>query len=232
MSVAYLMTAIRDALREAADRERAPGMQAYMKSSMPYRGVPLPIVRKIAIAAAKAHPLDTLDDLQTAVRTLWDAAEFREERYAASALTGLRLTSGRLEMLPLYEHMATTGAWWDHVDEIAHRIADLHDAHPGDTAEVVRRWSASDDFWLRRLAIISQLGRRDRVDTELLTEVIERNASDPEFFVRKAIGWALREYARVDPEWVRDFVSAHELSALSKREALKHVAPADGSAQG
>jgi 3-methyladenine DNA glycosylase AlkD len=223
MSVAFLVADIRDALRDAADPQRAPGMQAYMKSSMPYRGVSLPAVRRIAKAAAKAHPLGTLDELQTAVRTLWDAAEFREERYAASELTGLRLATGRLEMLSLYEHMATTGAWWDHVDAVAHRIADLHDAHPEETAAAVRRWSTSDDMWLRRLAIISQLGRRDRVDTALLTEVIDRNASDTEFFIRKAIGWSLREYARVDPDWVRDFVAARDLSGLSRREALKHV---------
>jgi len=224
MSVAFLVAEIRDALRDAADPKRAPGMQAYMKSSMPYRGVPVPAARRIAKAAAKAHPLGTLDELQTAVRTLWDAAEFREERYAASGLTGLPLAAGRLEMLPLYEHMATTGAWWDHVDDIAHRIADLHDAHPEETADAVRRWSSSGDVWLRRLAIISQLGRSDRLDTALLTDVIDRNASDTNFFIRKAIGWALREYARVDPDWVRDFVASRELSGLSRREALKHFA--------
>ena len=115
-------------------------------------------------------------------------------------------------MIPLHEHMAVTGAWWDHVDEIAHHIADLHDAHPVETAHDVRRWSTSDDMWLRRLSIISQLGRRDRVDTELLTEVIEPNMGDTEFFIRKAIGWALRDYAKVDPDWVRTFVASTKTS--------------------
>jgi 3-methyladenine DNA glycosylase AlkD len=224
MSVAPLVAAIRDALLEAADAERAPGMQAYMKSPMPFRGVPMPSVRSIAKAAARAHPLLTIDQLETAVRTLWDEAQFREERYAASALLATRIGTGRLELIPLYEHLATTGAWWDHVDELAHRIADLHDAHPNETAGIVRRWSTAEDLWLRRLAIISQLGRRDRVDPELLTEVIEPNIADREFFIRKAIGWALREYARVEPTWVRTFVADHdELSGLSKREALKHL---------
>jgi len=196
-----------------------------MKSAMPYLGVRVPDVRRLARAAAKAHPPADLDELERAVRELWDHADYREERYAAAGLTGLRLAKGRLELLPLHEHMAVTGAWWDHVDEIAHRIADLHDAHAVETAAVVRRWSRSDDMWLRRLSIISQLGRGDRVDTRLLTEVIEPNMADPEFFIRKAIGWALREYARVDPTWVREFVAAREdeLSGLSKREALKHV---------
>jgi 3-methyladenine DNA glycosylase AlkD len=224
MSVAPLVSAIREALRDAADAERAPGMQAYMKSPMPFRGVPMPTVRSITKAAARAHPLLTLDDLETAVRTLWDEAEFREERYAASALLATKTGTGRLELVPLYEHLATTGAWWDHVDDLAHRIAELHDAHPLETAAIVRHWSTTADFWLRRLAILSQLGRRDRVDPALLAEVIEPNIADREFFIRKAIGWALREYARVEPAWVRAFVADHDdLSGLSKREALKHL---------
>ena len=224
MSVAPLVAAIREGLRDAADAERAPSMQAYMKSPMPFRGVPMPSVRAITKAAARAHPLLTVDELETAVRTLWDEAEFREERYAASALLATKIGAGRLELVPLYEHLATTGAWWDHVDDLAHRVAELHDAHPIETAAIARRWSTADDVWLRRLAIISQLGRRDRVDPALLAEVIEPNIADREFFVRKAIGWALREYARVEPEWVRGFVAEHDaLSALSKREALKHL---------
>ena len=224
MSAAPLVSAIRDALREAADAERAPGMQAYMKSVMPYRGVPMPKVRSITKAAAREHPPLTLDELETVVRTLWDEAEFREERYAASGLLATKIGTGRLELVPLYEHLATTGAWWDHVDDLAHRIAELHDAHPAETAAIVRRWSTVADFWLRRLAIISQLGRKDRTDPALLAEVIEPNIAEREFFVRKAIGWALREYARVEPDWVRTFVADHDdLSGLSKREALKHL---------
>ncbi|MET0929591.1 MAG: DNA alkylation repair protein [Aeromicrobium sp.] len=225
MSVAPVISAIRDGLRDSADAERAPGMQAYMKSSMPYLGVPLPAVRALARAAARTHPLLTLDELQTAVRTLWDEAAFREERYAASELLARPLGAGRLELVPLYEHVATTGAWWDHVDDLAHRIADLHDAHPVEAAAIVRRWSTDDDRWLRRLAIISQLGRRDRLDPDLLAAVIEPNIADREFFIRKAIGWALREHARADPDWVRAYVEDHpELSNLSRREALKHLA--------
>jgi 3-methyladenine DNA glycosylase AlkD len=223
--VSNLVASIRAALRDAADPERAPAMQAYMKSAMPYLGVGRPEVRRVTKAAAKATPPTDLTELEQAARSLWGEAEFREERYAAIDLVGLPLAKGRSELVPLHEHLAVAGAWWDYVDEIAHRIADLHDAKPSETAEVVRRWSRSEIMWLRRLAILSQLGRRDRVDPRLLSDVIEPNMGDPEFFIRKAIGWALREYARVDPTWVREFVAAREdeLSALSKREALKHV---------
>ena len=196
-----------------------------MKSALPFLGVRVPQVRQMTLAIVKDHPLADLESVELAALELWDNATYREERYAASALTGLRITKGQLSLLPLYEHMAVTGAWWDHVDDIAHRIADLHDAHPEETAHNVRRWSESDDMWLRRLSIISQLGRRDRLDPALLTEVIEANLGDTEFFIRKAIGWALREYAKVEPAWVRTFVANRddELSGLSKREALKHV---------
>jgi 3-methyladenine DNA glycosylase AlkD len=218
-----LATSIRRVLRQHADPARAPGQQAYMKSSMPFLGVRVPEVRRLTRAEAKSSPPADLEELQRAVRDLWEGATHREERYAATELTGLRLAKGRVELLPLYEHLAVTGAWWDHVDEVAHRIADLHDAHPGPTADAVRRWAGSDDMWLRRLAIISQLGRRDRVDRALLIDVIEPNLADPEFFIRKAIGWALRDVARVDPVWVLAVADEHDLSSLSRRESLRHL---------
>jgi 3-methyladenine DNA glycosylase AlkD len=218
-----LVTSIRRMLREHADPALAAGQQAYMKSTMPFLGVRVPEVRRLTKAATRSSPPADLEDLERSARRLWDEATHREERYAAAALTALRLAKGRLELLPLYEHIAVTGAWWDHVDEVAHRIADLHDAHPEPTAQAVRPWGTSDDMWLRRLAILSQLGRRERVDRALLVEVIEPNVADPEFFVRKAIGWALREVARVDPGWVQTFADEHELSPLSRREALKHL---------
>jgi 3-methyladenine DNA glycosylase AlkD len=217
---------VRRELRTGADPERASGTSAYMRvaerGALPFLGVRRPEVRRIVRAAATDHPADA--DVMTAVaRELWDRAEFAEERYAAQDLLGLRWARGRLDLLDLHRHMAVTGAWWDHVDEIAHRTADLLDTHPVEMGDVLRAWSRDDSMWLRRLAIIGQLGRRDRVDRELLTDVIEPNLADPEFFVRKAIGWALREVARWDPAWVRAFADAHELSPLSRREALKHL---------
>lgn len=223
--VEELLTAIRRALREHADPERAPGQQAYMRSAMPFLGVRVPEVRRLVRAAATAHPPASLDELARAARTLWDEATHREERYAATGLTGLPLARGRLELLALHEHMAVTGAWWDHVDEIAGRVEATLAAHPVETEPVVRRWIASDDLWLRRLAILCQLGRGAETDLALLTDAIDAAADSREFFLRKAIGWALRQYARTDPDWVVAFVAAREdrLSGLSRREALKHV---------
>jgi len=218
-----LVDGIRADLRAAADPERAPAMAAYMKSTMPYLGVGRPHVRRIARTAARGRP----DDLATRVadvRDLWERATFREERYAAQDLLALTPARARLELLDLHEHIARSGAWWDHVDEQAHRVAETLDAHP-EVAARIRRWSTDESLWVRRLAIIGQLGRRERVDRDLLTDVIEPNVADPEFFVRKAIGWALREVARHDPVWVRAFADAHPLSPLSRREALKRLGP-------
>jgi 3-methyladenine DNA glycosylase AlkD len=217
---------IRRELRAGGDPERAASAAAYLKvaenGGLPLLGVRRPEVRRIARAAAAAQPASA-ETLTALARSLWDTAEFREERYAAQDLLGLRWAHGRLDLLELHRHMAVTGAWWDHVDEVAHRIADLLDAHPDETAAVLRTWRSDESMWLRRLAVIGQLGRRDRVDLDLLTDVIEPNLADPEFFVRKAIGWALREVARWNPDWVRAFAETHELSPLSRREALKHL---------
>ncbi len=217
-----LVAEVRDDLAAVADPERAPAMAAYMKSAMPFLGVARPEVRRIARAAARAHRDDDLDARVADVRTLWETAAFREERYAAQDLLALAPVKARLELLDLHEHIARTGAWWDHVDEQAHRVAETLDAHPA-VADTMRRWCTDENFWVRRLAIIGQLGRKERVDRDLLAQVIEPNLADSKFFIRKAIGWALREFARHDPDWVRAYADTHALSPLSRREALKHL---------
>jgi 3-methyladenine DNA glycosylase AlkD len=212
---------IRSALRAAADPERAAGQQAYMKSAMPFLGVRVPEARRIARAAVKGEP--DAAALRSTASELWDEAAYREERYAAMAVLAVPPASDDPSVASVIEHMVRTGQWWDYTDELAHRLADLHDRHPAPTAALARTWSLDEDFWMRRIAILSQLGRRDRVDPQLLADVVEPNTADPEFFVRKAIGWALREYARVDPDWVRVFVDSHEVSPLTRKEALKHL---------
>ncbi len=219
--MSQLVADIRTALRAASDPALAPGQQAYMKSAMPFLGVRVPEVRRIARTLAKAEK--DAAALRRASVELWDGASHREERYAAMALLALRPARAQPELIPLVEHMVRTGQWWDYTDELAHRLAELHDVGPESTASLARRWSRDDDFWIRRIAILSQLGRGARVDPVLLADVITPNIGDSEFFIRKAIGWALREYARVDAEWVRAFADANTLSPLSRREALKHI---------
>jgi len=215
---------VRSGLRAAADPDRAPQMQAYMKSSMPYLGVPVPAVRALVRAEAKARPPASTDALADTAAALWREAAHREERYAASALTAVP-AARRLQtmaLLPLYREMITAGAWWDHVDEVSHRVGGLLVAFPADLAPIIHAWARDPDRWLRRSAVICQLGLKDATDPALLADVVRANLTDRDFFLRKGIGWALRDYARTDPDWVRAFVDAHELSPLSRREALKH----------
>lgn len=221
-SSSALANEIREALRAAADPALAPGQQAYMKSAMPFLGVRVPDARRLATQAARG--IVDVDELRDAALDLWRASGYREERYAAQALMALKPLRGRLDLLDVHEEMIRTGAWWDHVDEVAHRLADLLDSHPDELPVELRVWADDEDLWIRRAAIIAQLQRRDRVDHGLLSDVIEANLGDEEFFIRKAIGWALRDHARADPDWVRAFVDAHpSLSPLSRREALKHL---------
>lgn len=216
-----LVTGIREALHDAAEPGIALGQQAYMKSVMPFEGVRVPTVRRLTRAQVRGEQ-DPAVLLETAKR-LWDEAGFREERYAALAVLGVGLLRADRALLPMIEHVVRTGQWWDFTDEVVHRVADLLAAHTPEMSFVIRTWSADDDLWMRRLAIIAQLGRRDALDRVLLEDVIVPNLGDPEFFIRKAIGWALRDAARTDPDWVRTFVAAHPLSPLSAREALRRL---------
>jgi 3-methyladenine DNA glycosylase AlkD len=164
------------------------------------------------------------------VGALWDEAEHREERYAALALAGHRRYRDHqdAELLPFYAHLVRSGAWWDLVDDIAsHLVGPILLSHHESAAPVVRGWASDDDRWLRRTSVICQLGAKDRTDVDMLTSAIDANVDDRDVFLRKAIGWALREYARTDPDWVRAFVAARadRLSGLSRREALKHLGP-------
>jgi len=215
-----LAQGIRARLRDAADPALAPGQQAYMKSAMPFLGVTVPEVRRIATAAARGR---SAAETRAAAAELWDAATHREERYAAMMLLAPSTAAGDLEALPLIERFVREGAWWDFTDDLAHRLGELLDAHPQPLASRMRAWSTDADLWIRRAAILCQLQHAARTDLELLADVVDANAGDPEFFIRKAIGWALRDLARTRPEWVAGFVRGRELSPLSIREALKHI---------
>ena len=220
-----LLDTVRAALREQADPARAAGAQAYMKSSLPSLGVRVPEVRRVALAAAAAQPFTSAGQLRATVLELWRDSTVREERYAAIDLTSLRLVARDQLMLPVYEEIIRTGAWWDFVDGVSPRIGGLLHAHRPMMTGLLLAWSTDQDFWIRRSAITSQLKAKGRTDQALLRAVIEPNLADPEFFIRKAIGWALREYAKADPDWVRNYVveKGTRLSPLSRKEALRHL---------
>ena len=202
-----MIEAIRDGLAELANPAKAPDMQAYMKSAMPFYGVQKPARAKLARAVFDAHPLESFDAWQDTVLTLWREATYREERYMALALLQDRRYRAyrTLRALRLYEELIVTGAWWDFVDEVVRRPA--RRAAAGGRADAAR-WSTDDVMWKRRASIIAQVRRKGDTDFELLTACIEPNRGDREFFIRKAIGWALRAYAWVEPRG-RDRVLRH-----------------------
>jgi 3-methyladenine DNA glycosylase AlkD len=229
-----LVRAVRAALAGAGDPERAAGQQAYMKSSMPYRGLTSAELRAL-LRPLLADPVlapASRDAWLADVRALWDRAAFREERYAALAVTAHRAARAWQDpaALGLYRHLVETGAWWDYVDLVAaDRVGPILLRHRQIVTPVMRAYAVDDHLWVRRTAILAQLKHRDQTDLELLCDVIDANLEGStygrEFFIRKAIGWALRQHARVGPGWVQAFVDARgdRLSGLSRREALKHL---------
>ncbi|WP_296611153.1 DNA alkylation repair protein [Sphingomonas sp.] len=222
-----LTTQVREALQAVAEPARAPAMQAYMKSAMPYLGVPT-VPRRAALKLVFTG-LDWSDSAawQADVLALWRGATYREERYAAIELSAVKAARRfqRINALPMYEEMIVTGAWWDYVDEIAgHRLWSLLQNDRAEMRETMLAWSTDADMWKRRSAILCQLPAKGATDLELLYACIEPSIGSPEFFLRKAIGWALRQYAWTDPDEIARYVAAneHRLSGLTKREALKN----------
>jgi 3-methyladenine DNA glycosylase AlkD len=233
-SPSELIAALRVAFAAHADPVSAAPMQAYMKSALPFYGIAAPLRRRLTGEAVKAHPSRDTAALVRTMRTLWRGARFREERYAAVELPRL----GRmhpplvnLELLPLVEEMIVSAAWWDLVDDISGNVlARLFERHPSEMKPRLRRWANGDDLWLRRAAMLCQRSlEATRIDTVLLYETIlpsiGKGKFADEFFIRKGIGWALRERSYAAPDEVQAFCQeyARQLSPLTVREALKVI---------
>jgi 3-methyladenine DNA glycosylase AlkD len=223
-----LLGELRARLKAMGDPAGAAKMQAYMKSALPYHGVKSTPMRALFREVLEGYAPASLAEWKRDVLALWNGATHREERYAALALCAHRGARPfqRFEALPLYEELIVSGAWWDLVDELAgSRLPVLLVADRAPMTKAMRAWARSDDLWKRRASIICQLKLNDALDVELLYDCIEPSMDSKEFFLRKAIGWALRQYAKKDPAAVKRYVKKNEarLSGLSRREALKHV---------
>jgi 3-methyladenine DNA glycosylase AlkD len=219
---------VREALLAAVVPGKAAGMQAYMKSAMPFYGVPSTPMRAAVRPVLAAHPVASAEQWRRDVLELWRGASHREQRYAAMVLCGDRRAKAfqTMDSLPMYEELIVTGAWWDYVDDIAaHRLGTLLENEPKPMRAAMLKWSRDDDMWKRRSSIICQLTFKKDTDLELLYACIEASLESKEFFLRKAIGWSLRQYAKSDPKEVKRYVKQNEarLSGLSKREALKNI---------
>ena len=212
-------------LRARASPADAAKMQAYLKTTMPFFGVKRPARQPVVKAAKTRFAPTTPAEYRAGVLALW-ALPHREEKYTALdwALAHKRLrTTGQLD---LYERLVREGGWWDLVDPVAtDLIGRLHLAHRDKVQPVIERWIDDDDVWIRRTAILSQLKHKQETDAALLFAHCRARAHESEFFIRKAIGWALREYSKTDPDAVRAFIDANEdaLSGLSKREGRRRL---------
>jgi 3-methyladenine DNA glycosylase AlkD len=224
---------LRERLSAHADPVCAAPMQAYMKSTMPYHGIKAPLRRRLTADLVRTLPLPDTATLSDAMRTLWRQARCREERYAAMELARVGPHRKLLDvsMLPLYEEMIATGAWWDYCDDIsAGALALLLQQQPRTVKPLLRRWARSDNLWLRRAAFLCQRSLKEGFDAVLFYDTILPSIGGSElakeFFIRKGIGWALRSRSYSAPDEVMAFLSEYEtqLSPLTRREALKAIA--------
>ncbi len=219
---------VRAALKGQRDPARAPEMQAYMKSEMPYLGVSAPLRRRCVRSSCRGSPISSQKQFKATILDLWRNAKFREERYAAVDVLVDKKNADFLDLalLPTVEEMIVSGAWWDYVDPLAsHAIGRLLSAHPGRMRRKLLSWSKGKNIWKRRTAILSQLSFGTETDDEFLLACIEPSLQEKEFFLQKAIGWALRQRAWSKPAVTRRLVRklGAQLSPLARREALKNL---------
>ena len=217
---------LQEAMEEVANPDDAAIMQRYMKTDQAFYGIKRPVRTQIFNATKKRYPGISGVEFDSIVRRLWSGNN-REDMYMAlEVVDGYKKQFLNLNHWPLYSDLIHTATWWDTLDWIATRyVGPILQENPQLTDEVFS-WSDHDSFWVRRASILAHLNhKKDAKETneEILEATILKLAHEKEFFIRKAIGWVLRQYSRKKPQWVIDFVAEHEekLSPLSKREALR-----------
>jgi 3-methyladenine DNA glycosylase AlkD len=215
---------VRRALADHANPADAPAMSAYMKHRYVFFGVKSPQLRRATADVLAEARTASADRLLTFAAQCW-AEDEREFQYVgADVLKAGHRALGPEHLDPLAQ-LVTTKSWWDTVDVLASwPVGSIVGRHP-ETAAVMDRWIDDDDIWIARTAILHQLRRKDTTDVDRLFDYALRRGGDTEFFIRKAIGWALRQYAHVDAARVAAFVHGNEsrLAPLTRREALKNV---------
>ena len=206
---------------EHADPVAAVPMKRYLRDQVESLGLKGAQIGTLLREHLDKHGLPPLSDLDAIVRDLWALPE-REFQYVATSLLGRLAEQLPAAFIDTLEYLLVTKSRWDTVDTISTGVLGLHFKRFPDVRETyLSKWRASDNFWLRRATILFQLNYKAETDFDLLCEIIRENLGSKEFFINKAIGWALRQYTRVDPIAVREFVAATPLHPLSAREALK-----------
>lgn len=219
-----IVSFFRTELKKLADPVKSAQMKAYMKNVQDFYGVPSPQRREILKEGMTRYPITTFKDYKDVTWELWNGT-YREDRYMALDLSR-KLKKFRIDdAMPLFVRMLKQSDNWDLVDELSvHQIGEMFLTNRKHEA-LAKKWATDKNFWLRRASILVHHNHRKKTNLPLLEKTIVRMMHEKEFFIRKAIGWILRQYAKTDPKWVLRFVKTHEheLSGLSKREALKHL---------
>ena len=207
-----------------ANPTQAAPMKKYMRDQFEYLGIKSPQFKILFKQYVADHGLPAVGELDEIIRDLW-ALPQREFQYAAIGLVGRLEKQLTAKSVKTLEYMLTHKSWWDTVDSIAGGTVGAYFKRFPDVRETyLAKWRASENFWLRRTTILFQLNYKKETDFDLLCEIIHENLGSNEFFINKAIGWSLRQYARIDPKAVKKFVNVtKELNPLSRREALKHL---------
>ncbi len=218
-----LLTEIRNRFRQAQNPEKAIGMENYMKNNFPFLGLlklDREVIQKQIFSKFKIQSAEQLFEI---VFLFWEEDE-REFQYCAIDLLEKYKKLIDENFVGHLEILIISKSWWDTVDILASKFVAFALSN---NAELRRKyfdsWKSSDNLWLKRCAIIFQLKYKSNTNTHLLSESIILNSDSREFFIQKAIGWALREYAKTNPDWVINFIKKNQLKPLSRREALKHL---------
>jgi 3-methyladenine DNA glycosylase AlkD len=206
-----------------ANRSLAPAMEKYMKNQFQFLGIKSPERKLLLRNFIAENGLPTIETIDTVVRNLWQQPA-RELHYLVMELAARKTFLVEKDRIILIEWMLTHSSWWDTVDYIAiNGVGVWFKFHPEEILPITTKWMSSGNFWLQRTCLLFQLKYRETTDLNLLFGFIERLAPEKEFFLRKAIGWALRELSKTNAEAVKLFVDSHDLSQLSRREALKII---------
>ena len=216
------VASLRTLFEQNANPAQAAPMKKYMRDQFEYLGIKSPQVKALFRQAIRENGLPSLEELDRVVRELWDLPQ-REYQYLAISLMERlekKLPSTTVKTL---EYMIVHKSWWDTVDNISHIVGIHFKRYPEVREKYLPKWRVSDNFWLRRTAILFQLDYKEETDFALLSEIVQENLGSNEFFINKAIGWALRQHARIDPNAVKQFVKSTPLRPLSRREAMKHL---------